>query len=61
MSLVIFKPVRSFSFFYQVKTEVNKLYRLLELDMDGVYKRLLLLKKKKYAGLLVDGFEVGLV
>ncbi|KHJ48876.1 DNA polymerase [Trichuris suis] len=38
----------------KVKTEVNKRYRLLELDIDGVYKKLLLLKKKKYAALAVE-------
>lgn len=26
----------------------------MELDLDGIYKRLLLLKKKKYAALVVD-------
>ncbi|KAL4577433.1 hypothetical protein LXL04_013542 [Taraxacum kok-saghyz] len=29
--------------------EVNKRYKRLEIDLDGVYKRMLLLKKKKYA------------
>ena len=33
---------------------MNKLYRLLEIDIDGVYKSLLLLKKKKYAALSVQ-------
>ncbi len=33
----------------RVKQEVNKMYKLLELDIDGVYKYMLLLKKKKYA------------
>lgn len=37
----------------QVKAEVNKLYKLLEIDIDGVYKSMLLLKKKKYAALSV--------
>ena len=37
----------------QVKSEVNKLYRLLEIDIDGVFKSMLLLKKKKYAALNV--------
>jgi len=32
---------------------VNKAYRLLEIDIDGVYKSMLLLKKKKYAALNV--------
>ncbi len=37
----------------QIKSEVNKLYRLLEIDIDGVFKSMLLLKKKKYAALTV--------
>lgn len=40
--------------FFQVKAEVNKLYKLLEIDIDGVFKSLLLLKKKKYAALVVE-------
>ena len=48
----------------QVKSEVNKLYRTLELEIDGVFRSMLLLKKKKYAAvtikLLPDGStEVG--
>lgn len=39
---------------FQVKTEVNKLYKLLELDIDGVFKCMLLLKKKKYAALSIQ-------
>uniref|UniRef100_A0A914SH34 DNA-directed DNA polymerase n=1 Tax=Parascaris equorum TaxID=6256 RepID=A0A914SH34_PAREQ len=38
----------------ELKRMVNKCHKRLELDIDGVYKRLLLLKKKKYAGLAVD-------
>ncbi|XP_035475430.1 DNA polymerase alpha catalytic subunit isoform X1 [Scophthalmus maximus] len=38
----------------KVKAEVNKLYKLLEIDIDGVFKSLLLLKKKKYAALVVE-------
>lgn len=38
----------------QVKAEVNKLYKQLEIDIDGVFKSLLLLKKKKYAALCVE-------
>ncbi|KAL8190345.1 UNVERIFIED_CONTAM: DNA polymerase alpha catalytic subunit [Gekko kuhli] len=38
----------------QIKSEVNKLYKLLEIDIDGVFKSLLLLKKKKYAALVVE-------
>ena len=48
----------------KVKSEVNKLYRTLELEIDGVFRSMLLLKKKKYAAvtikLLPDGStEVG--
>ena len=33
----------------KVKREVNKLYKTLELEIDGVFSSMLLLKKKKYA------------
>jgi DNA polymerase alpha subunit A len=33
----------------RVKREVNKLYRTLELEIDGIFRSMLLLKKKKYA------------
>jgi DNA polymerase alpha subunit A len=36
------------------KQEVNKLYRLLEIDVDGIFQSLLLLKKKKYAAKTVE-------
>jgi DNA polymerase alpha subunit A len=36
-----------------IKQHINKIYRNIELDIDGVYKYLLLLKKKKYAALTV--------
>lgn len=36
-----------------IKQSINKVYRNIELDIDGVMKYLLLLKKKKYACLLV--------
>eukprot|EP00514_Thraustochytrium_sp_LLF1b_P012860 CAMPEP_0184544772 /NCGR_PEP_ID=MMETSP0199_2-20130426/3852_1 /TAXON_ID=1112570 /ORGANISM="Thraustochytrium sp., Strain LLF1b" /LENGTH=1596 /DNA_ID=CAMNT_0026938995 /DNA_START=145 /DNA_END=4935 /DNA_ORIENTATION=+ len=36
-----------------IKKEVNKMYRMLEIDLDGIFKTLLLLKKKKYAALAV--------
>jgi len=38
----------------QVTSEVNKLYKALELDIDGVFKSMLLLKKKKYAALTIN-------
>ncbi|KAK4789987.1 hypothetical protein SAY86_017291 [Trapa natans] len=34
--------------------EVNKKYKCLEIDLDGLYKRMLLLKKKKYAAVKVQ-------
>jgi DNA polymerase alpha subunit A len=37
-----------------VKREVNKRYQLLEIEQDGVFKAMLLLKKKKYAALKVE-------
>ncbi|KAI1317643.1 DNA-directed DNA polymerase alpha catalytic subunit pol1 [Mortierella claussenii] len=36
-----------------LKKTVNARYKLLEIEMDGMYKRMLLLKKKKYAALMV--------
>ena len=38
----------------KIKKEVNKMYRLLEIEIDGVYKTMLLLKKKKYAAIIVN-------
>ena len=35
----------------KVKQEVNKLYKLLELEIDGIFRSMLLLKKKKYAAI----------
>jgi DNA polymerase alpha subunit A len=35
-----------------IKTEINKMYKLLELEIDGIFRFLLLLKKKKYAALV---------
>jgi DNA polymerase elongation subunit (family B) len=36
------------------KKLVNDKYRLLEIDLDGVFQRVLLLQKKKYAALKVE-------
>ena len=38
----------------RIKREVNKRYRLLEIEEDGLFKRMLLLKKKKYAALKLE-------
>lgn len=37
-----------------VKKEVNKMYRSLELDLDGIFRSMLLLKKKKYAAVVIN-------
>jgi DNA polymerase alpha subunit A len=37
-----------------LRRDVNKRYRLLEIEMDGFYRRMLLLKKKKYAALMTE-------
>ncbi|XP_047521057.1 DNA polymerase alpha catalytic subunit [Pieris napi] len=37
-----------------LKREINKKYKQIELDIDGVFKYLLLLKKKKYAAVVVS-------
>lgn len=40
----------------QFKKLVNERYKLLEIDLDDVFARLLLLQKKKYAAMVVkDG------
>ncbi|KAF8655036.1 hypothetical protein AX16_003272 [Volvariella volvacea WC 439] len=38
----------------EFKLAVNKQYKELEIDLDGVFQRLLLLQKKKYAALKVE-------
>lgn len=40
----------------RLKKEVNLLYKCLEIEIDGVFKSLLLLKKKKYAALKIENF-----
>ncbi|KAJ3315983.1 DNA polymerase alpha catalytic subunit [Boothiomyces sp. JEL0838] len=37
-----------------LKQAVNARYKLLEIEMDGMFKRLLLLKKKKYAAVVAE-------
>lgn len=39
---------------FHFKKAVNDRYRLLEIDVDGVFQRLLLLQKKKYAAVKVE-------
>jgi DNA polymerase alpha subunit A len=38
----------------KLKQEVNVLYKCLEIEIDGLFKSLLLLKKKKYAALVIE-------
>ncbi|XP_064455746.1 DNA polymerase alpha catalytic subunit-like [Ornithodoros turicata] len=38
----------------KVKAEINRYYKQLEIDIDGIYKSMLLLKKKKYAALMIS-------
>lgn len=38
----------------EFKIAVNKRYKLLEIDLDGIFQRLLLLQKKKYAAIKVE-------
>jgi DNA polymerase alpha subunit A len=38
----------------KVKQEVNKLYKTLELEIDGTFRSMLLLKKKKYAAVTAE-------
>ena len=38
----------------KLKMEVNVLYKCLEIEIDGLFKSLLLLKKKKYAALVIE-------
>lgn len=42
----------------EFRRAVNDKYRLLEIDIDGVFQRMLLLQKKKYAALLVADGDV---
>ena len=38
----------------RVKREVNQRYKLLEIEQDGMFKSMLLLKKKKYAAIKLE-------
>ena len=38
----------------KLKREVNVLYKCLEIEIDGLFKSMLLLKKKKYAALIIE-------
>ena len=38
-----------------VEAQISEIYRHLELEIDGMFKKLLLLRKKKYAATMVVG------
>jgi DNA polymerase alpha subunit A len=42
-----------------IKKEVNKLYRCLEIDIDGIFKSILLVRKKKYAAVTLKDISKG--
>ncbi|CCW64634.1 unnamed protein product [Phytomonas sp. EM1] len=42
---------------YELKAKINKRYQSLEIDIDGVFRAILLLKKKKYASLSVVDWQ----
>ncbi|KAK2584167.1 hypothetical protein KPH14_006597 [Odynerus spinipes] len=48
-----------FSIGRKIKQEVNKLYKKVELDIDGVFRYLLLLQKKKYAAVTMTKLPDG--
>lgn len=37
---------------YRLKADINRQYQQLEIDIDGIFKSILLLKKKKYAAMI---------
>lgn len=43
----------------KIKHEINKMYKQVELEVDGVFKYLLLLKKKKYAAVILTKSKNG--
>ncbi|KAF8822244.1 Dna polymerase (pol2) superfamily protein [Cardiosporidium cionae] len=43
----------------KLKATINKRYKKLEIDLDAIFRRLLLLKKKKYACVKILNYEEG--
>ena len=41
----------------ELKSEINKQYTFLEIDIDGIFKPLILLMKKKYVANKLSNFE----
>ncbi|KAL1140590.1 hypothetical protein AAG570_000520, partial [Ranatra chinensis] len=62
-SLMINSRTKDFDAVYQIgrkiKSEVNKCYKQLELEIDGVFKYMLLLRKKKYAAVTLSKLPDG--
>ncbi|KRX02811.1 Ribonuclease H-like domain [Pseudocohnilembus persalinus] len=60
-SLMIYPKTNSlqelFKVGWEIKKNVSKQYSYLIFDIDGIYKRMLLLKKKKYSCLKMENFE----
>ncbi len=52
-------PAEATALGLKVKREVNKRYRLLEIEQDALYKCMLLLKKKKYAAIKLERDAAG--
>eukprot|EP00658_Telonema_sp_P-2_P055925 TRINITY_DN4443_c0_g2_i1.p1 TRINITY_DN4443_c0_g2~~TRINITY_DN4443_c0_g2_i1.p1 ORF type:complete len:574 (+),score=130.93 TRINITY_DN4443_c0_g2_i1:438-2159(+) len=44
-----------------IKAEVNKMYKLLEIEIDGIMQCMLLLNKKKYAALMINENKDGTI
>lgn len=44
-----------------LKKTVNERYKLLEIEVDGIFEKLLLLKKKKYAAVIMEELNDGTV
>ena len=51
---MLFRSTEALKISNEFKKHVNERYKLLEIDLDGVFKRLLLLQKKKYAALKME-------
>lgn len=45
----------------EFKKKVNERYKLLEIEIDGLFRHMLLLKKKKYAALVVEERDGALI
>jgi DNA polymerase alpha subunit A len=44
-----------------VKKEVNAMYKKLEIEIDSIFQRMLLLKKKKYAAVVIQENKDGTI